>query len=195
MTFQAKYTEDQRAAAVELVERLARAAGKRRGAVAAAAAQLGLHPSIVAYWASAADRSARPKPPAPAPARVRVGLGIAGLVWCGLCQRVMVPTRTHLGAPALGCPDRCRRRAGVVTADVERVIGRMILERLSVAGRPALNQMTMRSAVEQAPRLLDRIVLGNRPDAVRVQWRLAPLPVRPDHPDVFRVGARIESTG
>jgi hypothetical protein len=183
MTFQAKYTDEQRSEAIELVGKLSRAAGKRRGAVAAAATQLGLHPSIVAYWVSAATNSAaKPKAVETRPTHLRHGL--IGLVWCGLCGRLMVLTRTHLGVPALGCPDRCRRRTGVLITDVERVIGRMILERLSVAGRPALNQMTISTAAAQAPRLLDRIVVGSRADAMRVRWRLAPLRVfGSDHPD------------
>ncbi len=185
MTFQAKYTAEQRATAVALVEELAAAAGKRRGAVAAAAAQLGLHPSIVAYWTSVALKSAPPavKPTTP------VRHGLFGLVWCGMCRRVMVPTRTQVGAAAFGCPDRCRRRTGLVVSEVERVIGAMIVQRLSVAGRPALNQLTVRSAADQAPRLLDRIVVGERPDDVRVQWRLAPQPVSTPCPgETIRVG-------
>ncbi len=177
MTFQAKYTPEQRVAAVELVEEIALATGKRRGAVAAAATRLGLHPSIVAYWVSVADKPVPAKPAVTDEPPVRVRRGLVGLVWCGLCRRPMVPTQTQLGAPALGCPDRCQRRTAVVTAELERVIGGMILERLSVAGRPALNQMTIKSAAEQAPRLLNRIVVGSRPESVRVQWRLAPLPV------------------
>ena len=182
MTFQAKYTPEQRAAAVEMVEQIAQAAGKRRGAIAAAATRLGLHPSIVAYWVSVDDKPAPAQPAMTDAPPVLVRRGLVGLVWCGLCRRLMVPTQTQLGAPALGCPDRCGRRSGVVIAELERIIGGMILERLSVAGRPALNQMTIKSAAEQAPKLLNRIVVGSRPESVRVRWRLAPLPVASSRP-------------
>jgi hypothetical protein len=43
--------------------------------------------------------------------------------------------------------------------------------------------MTIKSAAEQAPKLLNRIVVGSRPGSVRVRWRLAPLPVASFRPE------------
>ena len=178
MTFQAKYTPEQRVTAVELVEEIALATGKRRGAVAAAATRLGLHPSIVAYWVSVADQAGAGETSGDRRAGRSAyvagwsawsGADCAGGRWCR-------PIRSSVHRRSVA---RIVASAGPVSSppSVERVIGGMILERLSVAGRPALNQMTIKSAAEQAPRLLNRIVVGSRPESMRVQWRLAPLPV------------------
>jgi hypothetical protein len=163
---------------MDLVMKLRQADPSRKtGAIAAAARQIGIPQNQIGRWllqrdlvASAAG-AAPPSDPRGQASRTPL-LGLIGCAWCGkdMIHRQVAVT----GAPVFVCPPGCARRQVLPATDLDRVVGQMLLQRLTPWATAARNQMTAVAALQHAPATILRIVVGHRASDLRVQWRSLP---------------------